>query len=120
MNPRSPMRILASTLVLLCVSFASIFAADTDAFRAASKPLLGRWDLKVTDGSQSYPSWLEISFSGHSTIVGSYVGQFGSARPISKIDFDPATKKFRFVVPRQWESRTNDIVVEGALEGEAL
>jgi hypothetical protein len=90
-------------------------AAD-HALRETLEPLLGRWDLTVTDGAQTYPSWLEISLSGHRTLVGSYVGQFGSARPVSKIGFDLRTSKFQFAIPPQWESRTNDIIVEGALE----
>jgi hypothetical protein len=95
-------------------------SADDNALRKAVEPLLGRWDLTVTDGVQTYPSWLEISLSGHRTLVGSYVGQFGSARPVSKIDFDLRTAKFRFTVPPQWEARTNDVVVEGALEANKL
>jgi hypothetical protein len=102
-------------LIALLGSPANTRAADDNAFRKAIEPLLDRWDLTVTDGAQSFPSWLEISLSGHRTLVGRYVGQFGSARPVSKIDFDPATAKFRFTVPPQWESRTNDVIVEGAV-----
>jgi len=82
--------------------------------------LVGRWDLKVHDGNQIYPSWIEVKLSGYRTLVGSYVGQFGSARPVSKIDFDQSTGHFRFVVPPQFEHRTNDITVEGKVESDAL
>lgn len=110
------MRNLIAAFVFVCLATIRAHAADDNAFRSAVEPLLGRWDLTVTDGENKYPSWLEISLSGRRTVVGSYVGQFGSARPIAKIDFDPQTSKFRFTVPPQWEPRTNDVVVEGALK----
>lgn len=111
---------LALLLTALLTTTTNTCAADDNAFRKSIEPLLGRWDLTVTDGAQSFPSWLEVSLSGHRTLVGRYVGQFGSARPVSKIDFDPSAAKFRFTVPPQWESRTNDVVVEGALESDKL
>jgi hypothetical protein len=114
------MRNLIATLAFLFFTTAQVAAADDNAFRKAIEPLLGRWDLTVTDGAQAYPSWLEISLSGRSALVGSYVGQFGSARPVSKIEFDPATAKFRFAVPPQWEPRTNNVIVEGALKDNKL
>jgi hypothetical protein len=115
--------ITARLFISLALSMALIaslrsFAADRDAVKAS--PLLGRWDLTVNDGNHQYPSWVEIRLSGYRTLVGSYVGQFGSVRPISKIDFDTNSSAFRFVVPPQWERRTNDIVVEGKLESESL
>lgn len=87
----------------------------------APKPdfnLIGRWDLVVSGSDQEYPSWIEIRRSGYSTLVGSYVGQFGSARPIAKIDAKGGN--FRFVVPPQWERRSTDVVVEGTLKDGAL
>lgn len=106
------------SIVAVLVTILSPLAADRDAVKA--NPLLGGWDLTVSDGNHQYPSWLQIRLSGYRTLVGEYVGQFGSVRPISKIDFDTNTTAFRFVVPPQWERRTNDIVVEGKLEGDSL
>ena len=45
-------------------------------------PLEGRWDLTVHGPQGDYPSWLEVRRSGYRTLVGSFVGQFGSVRPI--------------------------------------
>jgi hypothetical protein len=59
-----------------------------------------------------------VKLSGYRTLVGSYVGQFGSARPVGKIDYEGG--RFRFVVPPQWEHRTSDLVIEGRLEGETF
>ncbi len=75
--------------------------------------LLGRWELTVHGKSGDYPSWLEIKQSGRTALVGSYVGQFGSARPISKIDV--SDDKFHFSVPPQWEHRSDDVPVEGKI-----
>jgi hypothetical protein len=63
--------------------------------------ILGRWDLTVQGPDGPYPSWLEIRKSGYRTLVGSYVGQFGSARPVAEVKFDGTN--LRFVVPLQWE-----------------
>lgn len=105
---------------LACGIFAA-GAAESDPFtNHKPPPITGRWDLKVRDGGQEYPSWLEIRQSGYRTLVGSYVGQFGSARPIAEIKLDAAAGGFRFAVPPQWERRTNDVVFEGRLEGDAL
>lgn len=103
-----------------CAALAAL-AAENDPFVKIPTPaLVGRWDLKVQDGATEYPSWLEVDHSGYRTLVGRYVGQFGSARPIGKIEFDGKSGSFRFAVPPQWEKRTSDVVVEGRLEGEVL
>jgi 3-keto-disaccharide hydrolase len=109
---------IPSALALLVVVSSPIHAADRDALN--SLPLLGRWDLTVHDGDNTYPSWIEVKLSGRNTLVGSYVGQFGSARPVANIEFDKTSGHFHFVVPPQWEHRTNDVVVEGTLKGDAL
>jgi hypothetical protein len=81
-------------------------------------PLVGRWDLTVHGSEGDYPSWLEVQQSGYRTLVGSFVGQFGSARPISRVDFDKG--RVRFGLPTQWERRTDDLVFEGKLKGDVL
>ena len=73
--------------------------------------LVGRWDITVRGKSGDFPAWMEVRKSGYSTLVGDFVGQFGSARPISKIEVNG--NAFRFSIPPQWEQRESDIVVEG-------
>lgn len=80
--------------------------------------ILGRWDVTVQGKDGAYPSWFEIRKSGTKTLVGAYVGQFGSARPVSKVEYDQGT--IRFSVPPQWEKRESDVVYEGKLEGEVI
>ena len=85
---------------------------------SASDKLLGRWDLVVQGGERTSPSWLEVEKSGTATLVGSFVGSGGSARPIAKITFTDGT--FRFAIPPQWDSNPNDITFEGKLEGDRI
>jgi len=102
---------LALTLVAL--------PAAANAQAAAEPPIVGRWDLRVTqpDGSIA-PSWLEVTRSGFSALVGRFVHNVGSARPIGRIDFANGT--MRFAVPPQWEQGTADLTVEGTIAGERM
>ena len=111
----------SALVILVLLSVTSSWAQESDPFVKLDAPAItGRWDWKVTDGDMQYPSWMEVELSGYRTLVGSYVGQFGSARPIANIDFNAKTGEFRFTVPPQWERRTTEIVFEGKLEGDAL
>jgi hypothetical protein len=96
----------------LGLAVAAVTAAEREA------PVVGRWDLTVQGAEGGYPSWLEVRRSGRTTLVGSFVGQTGSARPISRVEF--ADGRVRFVVPPQWEDRKGDLVFEGRLEGDTL
>ena len=93
----------------------AILAAQQPANPAS---IIGRWDVTVHGADGDYPSWFEISRSGRKTLVGGYVGQFGSVRPVSRVDFENG--KFRFTVPPQWEHRTDDVTYEGRIDGEFL
>lgn len=98
-------------LMAVAIFSAPVLAQEAD-------DLIGSWDVTVTDGETTYPSWFEVSKSGYKTLVGRYVGQFGSARPISEV---VATDDgFRFQVPPQWEQRTNPVVYEGEWSGQSL
>jgi len=83
-----------------------------------SAGLIGEWNVTVTDGQQTYPSWFEVKKSGRATLVGRYVGQFGSARPIAEVRFENG--EMRFEVPPQWEDRKSNIVFEGKFSGDSL
>ena len=83
-----------------------------------SKDLLGRWDLTVDKDGHQAPSWIEIKLSGFNTLVGAWVGDSGSNRPISHIKLQDG--KFSFAIPPQWEGGEGDFVIEGELEGTTL
>lgn len=96
----------------------SLCASDSDS--GPSPDLQGRWDLEVHSPQGAYPAWLEIRKSGFQTLVGAFVGQFGSARPVSRILGQGSG--FHFSIPPQWERRKTDlevrgILIEGRLEG---
>ena len=98
------------TLLVFLISSATAYSAEDE--------LLGRWNLTVQGVDGTYPSWLEIRKSGYSTLVGSYVGQFGSARPIAHIKKTDDT--FHFTVPPQWEKRDNDVTHRFKIRGDTL
>ncbi|MFO0901213.1 MAG: DUF1080 domain-containing protein [Pirellulales bacterium] len=107
--------------LLLALALVSVCCAQKVAPPPAADPALqGRWDLVVKGPAGEYPSWLEIDKSGTSTLVGSYVGQFGSARPISEVQVEGDGRSFVIVVPPQWEKRETDVTIRGRLDGETL
>jgi hypothetical protein len=80
-----------------------------------AKDLIGRWDITMDENGKSVPSWLEVKLSGTHTLVGSFVGVSGSARPVSKVTFNQG--KFSFSLPPQWEKGDQDFMIEGELKG---
>lgn len=80
--------------------------------------ILGRWDITIDYNGKKLPSWLEVNYSGFKTLVGQFVGFAGSARPVSKINFDNG--KMSFTIPPQWEQGNEDLKIEGTLEGDNL
>ncbi|MEZ6117085.1 MAG: DUF1080 domain-containing protein [Pirellulaceae bacterium] len=92
---------------------ASVCLGDMTAWGQEQEPhpLIGRWDLVVKGEDGDYPSWLEVRKSGYSTLVGSFVGQFGSARPIAEIKVDG--ESFSFAIPKQWEDRQDHLTFQG-------
>ena len=99
--------------LLSLVSKAQIKPASTTAIKGGN--LVGRWDLKVNESNDRVaPSWLEMEISGFKTIVGRFVGNGGSARPISEINVD-ANGAFNFSIPPQWEQTDNPLILRGQL-----
>ena len=80
--------------------------------------LVGRWDITVDKAGKKVPSWLEVKISGYNTLVGYFVSDSGSSRPVSHIVLKDG--KFSFVIPPQWEGGEGDIKVEGELVGSEL
>lgn len=104
-------------LLFLTIFVSSAYAGSS--FNVGDTLLLGgRWDLTIAMDGKQNPGWLEVSHSGHSTWVGHFVAVVGSARPISKINI--TGNKFSFSIPPQWEEGTQDMAVEGNMNGEGL
>ena len=114
-------RLLAKSL-LAFLSFVLLFNNTAEA-RNASRQLLdkspveGRWDLTIDISGKKSPSWLEITHSGLSTLVGQFVGTGGSARPISEVHFE--NSKISFSIPPQWE-KGNNLSFEATYSGDQL
>jgi hypothetical protein len=109
---------LLMAFVLFFISFSSL-QANNIFINAEDKPaIIGRWDLTVHYPTKDSPSWLEVELSGNHTLVGRFVASGGSARPISHVFF--AHNKMHFSIPPQWEKEGNDVMIEGALQGDSL
>ena len=82
-------------------------------------PIVGRWDVTATAASGSaVPAWFEVERSGNRTLVGRVVFIFGSARPVSRVEWADGT--LRFAVPPQWDQGEGDLRFEGRLDGDRL
>lgn len=105
-----------SFAALLLLAVIVLFTIQATKAQIAS-PLEGRWDITINKSGKEVPSWLEVRHSGLHTLVGDFVGESGSARPVSKINF--ADGKMSFTIPPQWETG-NDVTVEGTLQSNSL
>src|SRR5207248_10587638 len=67
---------------------ALVTAVPALAQEGPTPPITGRWDLTVHMKDYNAPAWLEVTGSGRETLVGRFVGAFGSVRPIGQVFFD--------------------------------
>jgi hypothetical protein len=74
--------------------------------------------MTITMDGKENPSWLEVRHSGFHTLVGQFVGVWGSARPISVVKVDG--NKFSFAIPPQWEQGNGDMTFDGTTDGKTL
>ena len=95
----------------------SLLLVNTIKASADTSSVEGRWDITIYDAGKTMPSWLEVVHSGLHTLVGQFVSTGGSARPISKINFENG--KVSFSIPPQWETG-NDLSFEATLQGDSL
>jgi hypothetical protein len=105
-------------LIALTLFIAMPFASSGSNSNAGEQPIIGRWDLTVQMEDQSVPSWLEVKLSGIKTLVGYFVADAGSARPISKVNVIDG--KIMFSIPPQWDNSDNDMVFEGTVENDKI
>ena len=100
------------------LAFAAATLCVTPMAAQTAPPIVGRWDLTVDMNGSPRGSWLEVHRSGGRTLVGQFVGLGGSARPISRVDFQNG--ELRFSIPPQWESGRGELSVVARLEGDSL
>jgi hypothetical protein len=109
----------SAMFIALVMPHASIGGVATPASnRAAREAVIGRWDITIEKPAATLPSWLEIRPSGRTALVGRLVGEVGSARPISRIEFSNGT--LRFSLPPQWEEGQGDLSFDGTVQGNQL
>ena len=104
--------------LLYVASLVVLFSLNISSVSAQNESPIGRWDLAVDLGDKLVPSWLEVKLSGIKTLVGYFVADGGSARPISKVNFNDG--KISFSIPAQWENSEKDMVFEAVLKGDKL
>lgn len=92
--------------------------AATQTIPEEAKDLLGRWDLTIDKNGIKSPSWLEIKLSGFNVLVGSFVAESGSVRPVSQIHLKDG--KISFSIPPQWEGGNGNVQLEGKLNNGKL
>lgn len=80
--------------------------------------LIGRWDITVEKEGKQVPSWLEVKLSGFNVLVGAFVADAGSSRPVSHIKLDKGS--FSFEIPPQWEGGEGVFTIQGELVGEEI
>ncbi len=109
----------AFLIPILCfMIMGSVSRADAQRNDPPPPAILGRWDLTVQGKNGPMPSWLEVTKSGRSALVGRFVGAFGSARPIGEVTFK--NNRVRFAIPPQWEDGPSNIRFDGKLSGGRL
>ena len=87
-------------IVLWQVLLLSLLSLFSISILNAQDEIIGRWDLNVSNGERSMPSWLEVKQSGNKALVGYYVSYAGSARPIAEVMWKDGL--FSFSIPPQW------------------
>lgn len=95
-----------------------IHNAATQVVPEEAEGLIGRWDLTVDKDGKDVPSWLEVKLSGFDVLVGAFVADAGSSRPISHISLQDGV--FSFQIPPQWEGGRGLFTIEGELSGEGI
>jgi Domain of Unknown Function (DUF1080) len=106
------------TLATAIGAVALLLNASGAAGQAQPPAIVGRWDMTVHTARDSFPSWLEVRWSGNRMLVGQYVGGGGSARPIAKVEFTGGD--VHFSLPPQWDRGDNDLRFDGHLSGDRL
>ncbi len=78
---------------------------------------VGRWDITVYKGKQTYPSWLEISRTDKG-LQGRFVGRTGSVRPVTTLRYQ--SDQLHFSLPVQWEKHPGDMEFNATFDGSTL
>lgn len=112
------MKKIAFAFAMICSSLFSVRASIVSDPIVNDNAIIGRWDLTVKMGDRIVPSWLEVKLSGVKTLVGYFVAEGGSSRPIAHVYFKDG--KVNFSIPPQWERAEADMQFEAVLANDQL
>ncbi|MGN6399182.1 MAG: 3-keto-disaccharide hydrolase [Flavisolibacter sp.] len=105
-------------LFVLLLVLSAVHAMNNSLQQPPPFSIEGRWDMTINMDGKDFPSWLEVRHSGYNTLVGDLVGVWGSARPVSRVNFTDG--KISFSLPPQWEKGDKDMSFEGSVQGDGL
>lgn len=88
------------------------------AAQSSNADIIGRWNLTVDVDGKKLPSWMEVKLSGYSTLVGYFVEEHGSARPVSRVNFK--NNEVSFSIPPQWDPGKKDTRLKASLSNGKL
>src|SRR3569833_2815292 len=91
--------LLSGLLIAIGTSMGSAQPADSSRTDPESA-FLGRWDLTLHAPDHDFPSWLELRQQG-STLEAQFVGRWGNARPLPKVEVSNGVLKF--ISPKEEE-----------------
>lgn len=121
----SPLMCLLTAVLISCNNGNNMQKQEEEIHNAATQVvpeeaegLIGRWDLTVDKEGKQVPSWLEVKLSGFDVLVGAFVADAGSSRPVSHITLQDGV--FSFQIPPQWEGGGGFFKIEGELAGEGM
>ncbi|WDF80726.1 DUF1080 domain-containing protein [Mucilaginibacter sp. KACC 22773] len=118
MGNSSLCRLLRLQVMLMLFAFPVLKVSAGEIGPSKDPDVIGRWDITITKGGKSLPSWLEVQKSGTHTLIGRFVYAFGSARPISEVK--PDNGKYSFSIPPQWEEGTRNMDFQFEVSGDKL
>lgn len=103
------------SFIFLMIAFPFLSAKGNISFPFFATAIEGRWNITFNEEGKEKPAWLDVRHSGLNTLVGYFVSSSGSARPVSKVNFNDG--KFSFSIPPQWENGKGDLSLEGTVMG---
>jgi hypothetical protein len=104
-------------LLIVACSLSIAGQSGDSAQTSSDSAFLGRWDLTLHAPDREYPSWLEGQQQG-STLNARFVGRWGNARPLPKVEISEGVLKF--VSPKEEEDSKADLIFQGSLSGKTL
>jgi len=102
-------------ITILVIAFSTASPAQQSGYADA---VLGRWDLTIHGDDGDYPSWLEVRLRTENQLMAEFVGQFGSMRHATAVEFEGDRLEVR--IPVQYEGPEGNLSFTGRIDGKRL